>query len=244
MKNVIIIGATSAIAQAVARQLAGQGAHLMLWGRSRAKLEIIAADLRARNSASVEIEAFDFNDFALHQAMLDHALTLGEWDTAIICYGSLGDQAACEKDFAVAEQELRTNCLSVLSFLTVLANYFERCGSGTLVAVSSVAGDRGRASNYVYGTAKSALNTFLEGLRYRLYPKGVHVLTVKPGFVDTPMTAHMRKGLLFASPEKVGRDVVRAIERGKSVIYTPRFWRWIMLVIKMIPQRIFRKLKL
>jgi decaprenylphospho-beta-D-erythro-pentofuranosid-2-ulose 2-reductase len=244
MKNIIIIGATSAIAQAVARQLAGRGARLMLWGRSHAKLEIIAADLRARNGAVVDIDAFDFNDFALHPAMLERALALGEWDTAIICHGSLGDQAACEREFAIAERELRTNCLSALSFLTVLANHFEKRGSGTLVAISSVAGDRGRASNYVYGAAKSALNAFLQGLRDRLYPRGVRVLTIKPGFVDTPMTAHMRKGFLFATPDKVAQDIIRAIGRERSVIYTPWFWKWIMSVIKIIPDGIFRRLKL
>jgi short-subunit dehydrogenase len=245
MKDVIIIGAASGIAQALARKLAQRGGvRLMLWGRTRAKLEIIAADLRVRTGATVEADAFDFNDFNAHRAALDRALVLGDWDTAVICHGTLGDQSAGEKDFALVEQEFRTNCLSVLSFLTLLANYFEKRGTGTLAAISSVAGDRGRQSNYIYGTTKAALSTFLQGLRNRLSSKNVHVLTIKPGFVDTPMTAHLKKGLLFATPEKVAQDIIRAIAGKKSVLYTPWFWRWIMLAIKMIPETIFRKLRL
>jgi decaprenylphospho-beta-D-erythro-pentofuranosid-2-ulose 2-reductase len=244
MKNVIIIGATSGIAQALARQLAGPGRRLMLWARSRPKLEIITADLKARGAAAVDVDVFDFDDFSAHKPALDRALALGDWDAAVICHGTLGDQSACEKDFAFAEKEFRNNCLSALSFLTLLANYFEKRGSGVLAAISSVAGDRGRASNYVYGTAKAAVTVFLQGLRNRLASKGVHVLTIKPGFVATAMTAHLKQGPLFAAPEKVARDIVKAMERKSCVLYTPWFWRWIMLVIKLIPETIFRRLKL
>jgi short-subunit dehydrogenase len=128
--------------------------------------------------------------------------------------------------------------------LSILANYFEKRGEGTLAAISSVAGDRGRQSNYVYGTAKAAVNAYLQGLRNRLYSKGVHVLTIKPGFVDTPMTAHLKQGPLFASVDQVARDIVKAIEKKKCIIYTPWFWRWIMLVIRLIPESLFRRLKL
>ena len=128
--------------------------------------------------------------------------------------------------------------------MSLLANYFEKRGEGTLAAISSVAGDRGRQSNYVYGTAKAAVNTYLQGLRNRLYSKGVHVLTIKPGFVDTPMTAHLRQGPLFASADRVARDIVKAIEKKKCIIYTPWFWRWIMLLIRLIPEPVFRRLKL
>jgi len=245
MNNVLIIGATSAIAQALARQFAQRRAHLILWGRSAEKLETIAADLRTRYSATVLVEAFDFGDFTQHAPALDRTLADGAGlDTAIVCHGSLSDQAACEADFQIAEQELRLNCLSALSFLTVLANRFEQQGHGTIAIISSVAGDRGRGSNYVYGTAKAALTTFAQGLRNRLFSKGVHVLTVKPGFVDTPMTAHLPKGPLFASPEQVARDIIRAIDHRKCVLYTPWFWRWIMLIIKAIPEPVFRKLRL
>jgi decaprenylphospho-beta-D-erythro-pentofuranosid-2-ulose 2-reductase len=241
MKNIIIVGATSGIAQAIGRQWAGEGARLMLWGRSREKLEIVAADLRA---LGVDTEAFDFNDFSCHLPALQRARTKGEWDAAIVCHGALGDQKAAEKDFAVAEREIRVNCLSTLSFLTVFGNYFEELGSGTLAVISSVAGDRGRQSNYVYGASKAAVSTFLQGLRNRLTPKGVCVLTIKPGFVDTPMTAHLPKNKLFASPEKVAADIVRAMKNRKDVLYTPWFWRWIMLVIRLVPESIFKRLKL
>ena len=245
MNNVLIIGATSAIAEALARQLAQRGVRLVLWARSQKKLEIIAADLRVRHHASVSIEAFDFGDFAHHMVALERAITAGgELDVAVLCHGSLGNQPACQMDFNVAEQELRINCLSALSFLTLLANRFEHQGRGTLAIISSVAGDRGRQSNYVYGTAKAALNTFSQGLRNRLFARGVNVLTIKPGFVDTPMTAHLKKGPLFAAPERVAKDIIHAIEKKKCVIYTPWFWRWIMLLINLIPEPIFRRLKL
>lgn len=245
MPQVLLIGATSAIAQALTRLYAARGASLILWGRSAEKLEIIAADLRARYHSTVATEAFDFDVFAGHAPLLERTIAAhGALDIAIICHGSLGDQKACEQNFAVAAKELQTNALSALSFLTVLANDFESRGQGVIAAISSVAGDRGRQSNYVYGTSKAAIDTFLEGLRNRLYSKGVMVLTIKPGFVATPMTAHLKQGPLFVSPERVARDIVSAIDRGRSTVYTPWFWRWIMLVIKLIPEVIFRRLKL
>lgn len=245
MQNVLIIGATSAIAQAVAHRLAARGATLVLWARSAERLGVVANDLRTRYRVKVVIETFDFVDFSHHAGALDRAFAeAGELDTAILCHGSLGDQAASQADFGVADRELLNNCRSALSFLTLLANRLEQQGHGTIAVISSVAGERGRQSNYVYGTAKAALNTFAQGLRNRLYPKGVHVLTVKPGFVDTPMTAHLPKGSLFASPERVARDIVSAIEKKKCVIYTPWFWRWIMLIIRLIPESVFRKSKL
>lgn len=244
MNNVIIVGATSGIAQALARLLAQDGARLLLWGRTPEKLEIVAADLRARGASGVAVDVFDFNDFPRHAEALARARAKGDWSAAFICHGSLGDQKACEQDFAAAELEFRTNCLSALSFLTVLANYFEQRGGGTLAAISSVAGDRGRQSNYVYGAAKSAVTTFLQGLRNRLHAKGVLVLTIKPGFVATPMTAHLARNRLFVPPETVAGDILKAVRKKQCQLYTPWFWRWIMLVIRLIPETIFRRLKL
>jgi decaprenylphospho-beta-D-erythro-pentofuranosid-2-ulose 2-reductase len=245
MKKVIIIGATSAIAQALSNQLARSGASLFLLGRSATKLDLIAKDLRLRHGATVETEAIDFDFFDSHAPAIDRAIErLGGVDLAIVCHGSLADQKDCERDFRLAEAEFRTNCLSAMSFLGHLANRMEDRGAGCLVAISSVAGDRGRQSNYIYGAAKAGLSVFLQGLRNRLYSKGVHVLTVKPGFVDTPMTAHLKKGLLMASPEHVATDILRAADSGRCVLYTPWFWRWIMLLIKLIPERVFRRLKL
>ncbi|MGA2243595.1 MAG: SDR family oxidoreductase [Verrucomicrobiota bacterium] len=245
MKKVLIIGGTSGIAQAIAAQLAREGAALFLLGRSAARLELVAANLQSRFAANVTVGAVNFDEFAVHAPAIEQAAThLGGLDLAIICYGSLGDQKACEQDFRLTEAEFRTNCLGAMSFLSHLANRFEARRAGQIIAISSVAGDRGRQSNYIYGAAKAGLTAYLQGLRNRLHPAGVHVLTVKPGFVDTPMASHIKKGPLMASPETVARDILRASEAGRCVLYTPWFWRWIMLVIKLIPESIFRRLKL
>ena len=165
-------------------------------------------------------------------------------DVALLAYGSLSDQAACEKDATKTVESIHVNFVSAVSWLTLLSNRFERQGRGTIAAISSVAGDRGRQSNYIYGAGKGGLTIFLQGLRNRLCRSGVHVLTIKPGFVDTPMTSHMKKTFLFASPEKVGRQIYQAIERKKNVLYTPGFWRWIMWVVCHVPEKIFKRLSL
>ncbi len=245
MRKVLIVGATSAIAEAVARLLAAQGDLLYLVGRRAEALEAIAADLRVRGAARVQTEAMDANAIERHAALLDNAdVALGGLDTVLIAHGTLSDQAACQQSVALTFQELHTNALSVIALLTLIANHFEAQRVGTIAVISSVAGDRGRQSNYVYGTAKAAISTFLSGLRQRLYKSGVQVVTIKPGFVDTPMTRDFSKGLLWAKPERVARDIVRAMENGKDVVYTPGFWWAIMQLIKSIPEFVFRRLSL
>lgn len=245
MRKVLIVGATSAIAEAVARLLAAQGDLLYLVGRRAEALEAIAADLRVRGAARVQTEAMDANAIERHAALLDNAdVALGGLDTVLIAHGTLSDQAACQQSVALTFQELHTNALSVIALLTLIANHFEAQRVGTIAVISSVAGDRGRQSNYVYGTAKAAVSTFLSGLRQRLYKSGVQVVTIKPGFVDTPMTRDFSKGLLWAKPEQVARDIVRAMENGKDVVYTPGFWWAIMQLIKSIPEFVFRRLSL
>ena len=245
MRKVLIVGATSAIAEAVARLLAAQGDLLYLVGRRAEALEAIAADLRVRGAARVQTEVMDANAIERHAALLDHAdVALGGLDTVLIAHGTLSDQAACQQSVALTFQELHTNALSVIALLTLIANHFEAQRVGTIAVISSVAGDRGRQSNYVYGTAKAAVSTFLSGLRQRLYKSGVQVVTIKPGFVDTPMTRDFSKGLLWAKPERVARDIVRAMENGKDVVYTPGFWWAIMQLIKSIPEFVFRRLSL
>lgn len=245
MRKVLIVGATSAIAEAVARLLAAQGDLLYLVGRRAEALEAIAADLRVRGAARVQTEVMDANAIERHAALLDNAdVALGGLDTVLIAHGTLSDQAACQQSVALTFQELHTNALSVIALLTLIANHFEAQRVGTIVVISSVAGDRGRQSNYVYGTAKAAVSTFLSGLRQRLYKSGVQVVTIKPGFVDTPMTRDFSKGLLWAKPERVARDIVRAMENGKDVVYTPGFWWAIMQLIKSIPEFVFRRLSL
>ncbi|MCB1825971.1 MAG: SDR family oxidoreductase [Candidatus Competibacteraceae bacterium] len=241
MRKVLIVGASSAIAEAVARLFAAQGDMLYLVGRRAEALEAIAADLRVRGAARTQTEVMDANAIERHAALLDNADTaLGGLDTVLIAHGTLSDQTACQKSVALTFQELHTNALSVIALLTLIANRFEAQRSGMIAVISSVAGDRGRQSNYVYGTAKAAVSTFLSGLRQRLYKSGVQVVTIKPGFVDTPMTREFPKGLLWAKPEWVARDIVTAMEQGKDVVYTPRFWRVIIWIIKSLPEKIFK----
>lgn len=245
MHKTLIVGATSAIAEATARLFAQRGDHLYLMARNRERLETMALDLKIRGAESVQFDMLEVKDFRDHEKLLDRAIdSMGGIDIALLAHGTLPDQKACEADFGTALDELNTNAIGTISLLTHLANRFEKQGHGTIAVVSSVAGDRGRQSNYVYGTAKAAVTAFLQGLRNRLYKSGVHVLTVKPGFVDTPMTAGFRKGGLWAKPERVGQDIVEAISKNKNVIYTPFFWRPIMWIIKAIPESLFKRLTL
>ena len=169
---------------------------------------------------------------------------LGEVDVVLIAYGTLPDQRACEQNVAAALEAFEINALSTIGLLTHLANRFEQQEHGTIAVISSVAGDRGRQSNYVYGAAKGAVTIFLQGLRNRLHRAGVSVLTIKPGFVDTPMTAHLSKNALWSRPQAVAQAVHRAIRTHRNVVYVPGFWRLILLVIRSIPERVFKRLKL
>jgi decaprenylphospho-beta-D-erythro-pentofuranosid-2-ulose 2-reductase len=239
-----IFGATSAIAQAVARRLAQPGAHLHLVARDAAKLEAVRGDLAARGAA-VTTALADLDDIDRHAALVEEAWSAcGGLDAALIAQGTLPDQAACERDFSLTERQWVTNFVAPASLAARLADRFEAAGTGTLAAISSVAGDRGRRSNYVYGTAKGALSTFLAGLRLRLRDKGVRVVTIKPGFVDTPMTAAFPKGPLWASPDRVAGGIVSAMERGAREVYLPWFWWPVMFILRHLPEAIFARLKI
>ena len=245
MNKILIIGATSAIAQEVARNFAKQEDQFYLLGKNKAHLEIIASDLKARGAYKVDFSVFDAIQTDLSEKWTQEAIRImNGLDIVLIAHGILPDQEACQKSFLDTELSLKINFLSPISFLTPIASYFEQKKSGCIAVISSVAGDRGRQSNYVYGTAKGGLTIFLQGLRNRLYSSGVSVLTIKPGFVDTPMTSHLQKGFLFATPKKVGKDIFKAILCRKLILYTPFFWKAIMLMIKMIPEKIFQRLKL
>jgi decaprenylphospho-beta-D-erythro-pentofuranosid-2-ulose 2-reductase len=245
MSRALIIGATSAIAEATARILAQRGWHLYLTGRDPQRLEAIALDLKLRGAASVNFQTLEANDFAAHDLMLARAdAALHYFDTALIAHGTLSDQIACESSFELALQEITTNALSVVSLSSRIATRLAARHSGTIVVISSVAGDRGRQSNYVYGCAKSLVTTFLSGLRQRMHKYGVNVITVKPGFVDTPMTAAFAKGLLWSKPESVAAGIVSAIARKRDVVYLPFFWRPIMLMVRLVPERVFKRLTL
>ncbi len=244
-KTVLVLGATSAIAQAWMRLLAPQGASFFLVARNATHLDSVGKDLATRGAAAVYVETIDLDETTAHAGLLERAVdALGDVDCALIAHGVLGDQAAGERDFAVAAASLQTNFLSTVSLATWLANYFAAQYHGSLVVISSVAGDRGRKSNYIYGSAKAGLNAFLDGVRNRVDREGVQVLTVRPGFVATPMTAHLSRGPLFATPDAVARDILHAIEHRRDVLYTPWFWRWIMAMVRMIPEWKFKKMDL
>jgi short-subunit dehydrogenase len=240
--KILIIGATSAIASACARKWAAQKAQFFLVGRNAEKLKQLSDDLGARGAEGVQSYVLDLNYYSGHQEMLN---TCGSVDIALIAHGSLPDQKACEQDPELALREFSSNATSVISLLILIANRMEAQGSGTIAVISSVAGDRGRPSNYLYGAAKATVTTFCEGLRAKLHEAGVHVLTIKPGLVDTPMTQGLQMPkALVATPEKVANDIIFAIHRKKNAIYTPKFWQPIMWIVKSIPNFIFKKMKI
>ena len=240
----LVLGAKSAIAQAIVERLTGY--DFVLAARDCDQLAPFAADLRLKRSCSVDLLEFDALDFdALEQLPHQVHEQSGEFDLVVLAFGYLGDQRTAERDTAAIARSLNVNFTGGAIALSHLANYLEERGkTGGIIGICSVAGDRGRQSNYLYGSAKGGLALFLQGLRNRLAATPVHVLTVKPGFVDTPMTEDLDGLFLVAAPAKVADDIVRAYEKKKDVLYTPFFWRWIMLIIKLVPERIFKKLKL
>ncbi len=245
MSNILILGATSTIAKHTTRLFAADEHNLFLVARNKDKLTSMKQDMLVRGATSVNIESLDLSDDKNHIELIKRVTeTMGTIDTVLVAYGTLGDQKNGEKNYANTLKELQINCLSVISLLTLLANQFEQQGSGTIAVISSPSGDRGRQSNYIYGTAKGALTIFLQGLRNRLSKSKVHVLTIKPGFVDTPMTKDFKKGLLWVSPEIISKGIYNAIKKKREVAYLPFFWRYIMLIIKSIPEKIFKYLSL
>lgn len=245
MNKVLIIGATSAIAQEVAKLYAKSGSQLFLVARNKEKLDQVAQDLDVRGATAVTTHVCDLTDATRHNEILRVAdKTLDGIDISLIAHGTLPEQKDCESSIEQTLQEFQINLISVVSVLTLLGNYFEKQGKGCIAVISSVAGDRGRQSNYVYGAAKGGLTIFLQGLRNRLCKTGVCVLTIKPGFVITPMTKNFKKGILWVQPKQVAKSIVRAVRRRKNVVYVPWFWRWIMLIIRSIPENIFKRMSL
>ncbi len=241
--RVVVAGATSAIAQEAARLWAAQGAALFLGGRNPARLEAVADDLKVRGAVQAGTFPVDLADRSLHAPFLDAAeAALGGIDVLLLAWGFLPDQPACEGSVEETLRALDVNFTSAAALLTLAAPRLERT-KGVVAAISSVAGDRGRRSNYVYGSAKAGLTAFLSGYRARLGASGVSVVTLKPGFVDTPMTAHLPKSPLFASARAVGAGVVRAVAARKDVVYLPGWWALVMLAVKHVPEAIFKKLK-
>ncbi len=244
MSTIFVFGATSAIAMAIQRQLVDPDAHFYLVARDKDRLQSVADDLVVRGASACFTYSLDITATEKYESLLaDVLIKLGAIDIAILAHGTLTDQQRAQQDMPYLLQEMQINSIGTITLAGMLANILEKQHLGTLCVISSVAGDRGRKSNYVYGSAKASVSVFLQGLRNRLFPH-VNVLTVKPGFVITPMTSTMKKGLLWVQPEIVAKDVCRAIHKKKDVLYTPWFWQWIMLIIKLIPERIFKRMSL
>ncbi len=238
-ERIAIFGATSAIAQGTALLLTQRGCDLVLVGRNAARLEAVGADLRIRGKRPVRCVVADLADVGRHPELL---AGVGDIDGALVAHGVLGDQERAERDFDHARQILDVNFTSAASLVTHLANQLEKRGRGRLVVIGSVAGDRGRKANYVYGASKAALDVLMQGVRHRLAGTGIQVLTVKPGIIDTPMTAHLPKTSMFASSSEAARGILAAMDRGAGVAYVPGRWRWIMMVIRNIPERVFHRM--
>ncbi len=244
--NVLIAGATSTIARHAVGELAGRGARLHLAARDDSEAERIGQDLAVRRGAEVSWDSFEATDYEGHERLLDSATgAMGGLDGLLVAVGMLGDQTRAEADPEHLRDVIEINYGAPASLITAAANRFEKQGEGWIAALSSVAGDRGRPSNYAYGSAKAGLTAFLEGLRGRLHESGVHILTVKPGPTDTKMTFGMDDPPpLMAEPERVAKRIVWAIEKEKDVCYAPPVWRYIMAAIRLIPASVFKKLGL
>lgn len=245
-ENILIVGALSGLARPIADQLAAQGHALVLAARDGEELLRMQADLRVRHRADITIAPFEALDFDSHAGLIEQAdKAFADGLTGILfCAGWLADQRWAAADFAAARQMIDINFTAAVSVLNHAANLFEPRRRGWIGALSSVAGDRGRLGNYLYGSTKSALNAYLQGLRHRLTAAGVTVITVKPGCADTAMTYGMEKLPFLVGPEVIARDVVRAIARRRLIVYTPGIWWPVMTIIRLLPEQLFRRLKI
>jgi short-subunit dehydrogenase len=245
-RTALILGATSPIARAVADELGSRGFDLVLAGRAMEEIEALAADLRIRHGVVVVGRELDALSFDSHERFFEGCRATSG-DTlygVVLCLGYLGDQRVAEEDFREAKRILDTNFGAAVSLLNLAARQLEAKGGGFICALSSVAGDRGRQSNYIYGASKAGLTVYLQGLRNRLSRAGVRVVTIKPGFIDTRMTFGRPGVFLAASPESAGHSIVEAILGGKDVAYVPSFWRLLMAVIRVIPEKVFKRMQL
>ncbi len=246
MQNILIIGAGSAIAKACARRFASAGRHLFLVMRDETALSEQIADLRCRGTGSVAGATLDILDTQKHDQVIRQAQAqLGQIDAILVAHGSLPDQAVCEQNIEATLSAITLNGTATVALLTRLAQLLEQQQSGSLAVITSVAGDRGRESNYVYGCGKAMVSTFLQGLDQRLSKQGIRVIDIKPGFVITPMTEGFnRSGPLWSQPEKIAGIIERALMHNRGSVYAPGFWHLIMAIICLIPTPLFRKLRL
>ena len=245
MKKIMIIGATSAIAESCATLWAKEGCIFFLVGRSQVKIDQLTKKLIIQGAIAVSGFILDINDFEKHQKARDTASDfLGSIDIVLIAHGNLPDQKRCTQSVDLTLREISTNALSTVSFLTITCKYMKNQQKGTISLLSSVAGDRGRGTNYIYGSAKGMLNIFCEGMRQELNGYGVKIVTIKLGFVNTPMTLKFKKGILWRKPQDISKTIITIINHGNGEYYVPGFWRAIMWVIKIIPNFIFYRIKI
>lgn len=243
MATVLLLGATSDIAQAIARRFAEASYNLQLAARNSAQLEILANDLRIRYQVDVQTLAFEATQYDSHVAFYEGLAPAPS--VVIAVFGYLGDQARGQQDWKEAHAIIDTNYTGAVSVLNIVAEDFARRKGGTIVGISSVAGDRGRGSNYLYGSAKAGFSAYLSGLRNRMHAYKVRVITVKPGFVATRMTEGLDLPfLLTAKPATVAQDVYQAVKGKRDVVYSKWFWKWIMTGISLVPESMFKRLKL
>lgn len=242
-KTVLILGGNSDVGKSIARDFSKLGSNIILTSRKEGQLDSLKSDLEIRYSIKCDLEFFDVLDFNSHKSFYNNLKK--KPDIVISCIGYLDNQEKSENNFDESLKSIQTNFTGLVSILNILSNDFENRKSGIIVGISSVAGDRGRGSNYIYGSSKSAFTSYLSGLRNRLFKSGVKVITVKPGFIKTKMTKHLDlPEILTASPNDISSDIIKSIKDKKNIIYTKWFWKWIMIIIESIPEFIFKKLKL
>lgn len=243
--SVLILGATSRIARELASRYAEKGLAVAVAARDEGEAERIASDLAVRYQVPTQAVAFDATDFDSHPRLVEAVgIELGPIEVALVAFGDMADQAAAQQDFATARRIIDVNYTGAASICEALASHMEARNRGAIVGITSVAGDRGRQSNYFYGSAKGAFDLYLGGLRNRLFAAEVRVLTVRLGFVDTRMTYDLETGIPIADPADISRQILAALDRGEEVVYLPRFWQGVMGIIKAIPETVFKRLKL
>lgn len=245
MKRMLIIGGTSAIASETAIHFVKDGWDLYLADLKLSRLQEVKNHIQSLTGVGVMVGEFLISDITEQKRMIAEVINaLGGFDAALVAYGTLPEQKGIENNPELVNEQLFINFSSICNLMTIIARVFEKQGFGSLGVISSVAGDRGRQSNYIYGAAKGGLSIFLQGLRNRFGKTNIKIITIKPGFVNTPMTDNMPKNALYSSPEKVGAEIKRAFDKNIDILYVPGFWRMIMFIIKHIPETIFKRLSL
>lgn len=243
MPTVLLLGAGSDMAMAIARKMAAAGYHIQLAARNSQRLVPLQSDIIIRSSVNCTIHEFDANEFLTHLDFWNQLPV--KPDISICVFGYMTDNEKAREDCEETVKTISTNFTGAVSILNIISRHYEQINAGTIVGISSVAGERGRQSNFIYGSAKAGFTAYLSGLRNRMFHNAVHVVTILPGFVYTRMTESIKlPPLLTAQPEDVAAAVQKAIIKKRNVVYVKWFWRWIMLIIKLIPEFMFKKLKL